>query len=139
MKSINQFINEDSYQINESFLSGFDLSSVVILSSIFSALTSIGITVSGMLVRQFITSLHHSKTRGKKNNILMKLKELTRSIPDVEDKPALAVLNNPGEWDSNMLAELRRALYDKMTPEQIKEFEDLEKEYLKSRNRFYSV
>ena len=139
MKHLEQYINE-SQQINESSIfSAFDISFVVLVSSFFSALTSLGVSVTGNIIKQWISSRHHAKKRAGKNDILMKLKELTRSIPDIEDKPALAVLNNPGEWDSTMIDELRRALFSKMTPEQIQEFEKLESDYLSTRNKFYAV
>ena len=139
MKNLKQYINE-SQQINESSIfSAFDLSFVVLISSLFSALTSLGITVTGNIIKQWLSSKHHASKRAGKNAILMQLKDLTRSIPDIEDKPALAVLNNPGEWDSTMIDELRRALFSKMTPEQIQEFERLEKNYLSTRNKFYSI
>ena len=138
MKNLKQYINE-SQQINESILSSFDVSAVVVISTILSSLMSIGITVTGQFVRSLLSSVHHSKTRDKKNNILMKLKELTRSVPDITDKAAISVLNNPGEWTSTMIDELRRALFEKMTDEQKKEFEQLEKEYLSKRNKFYAV
>ena len=132
-KEVNSFTNESLGAV-----SGFDLSLVVILSSLMGYLTSMGFSITGRMINQMMASKYHEKHRGEKNDLLMKLKELTRSIPDITDPIALKVLNDPGEWDSSMINELRRVLYDKMTKEQQKEFDDLEEKYYDKRKKLYT-
>ena len=137
---INEYWNGETLQpLNESVFSGFDISAAIILTSVLSSVATMGFAITGRIINNLIANARHAKMRCGKNDLLAQLKELTRSIPDVTDKYALSVLNNPGEWDSAMVDELRRALYDKMTDEQRNKFDALEKEYIGARNKFYAL
>lgn len=138
--------NEDEYWasqevvLNEGLSIGsFDVSAAIVITSILSSLATMGFAITGRIINNLIANARHAKMRGGKNDLLGQLKELTRSVPDITDKYALSVLNNPGEWDSAMIEELRRALYDKMTDEQRNKFNALEKEYIGARNKFYAL
>lgn len=118
--------------------SGYDVSLAVMIFGALGYITSMGFAITGRMINQVIASKYHERHRQEKNEILMKLKELTRSIPEIDDKPALSVLNNPGEWDSSMIDELKRALYEKMSPEQQEEFNRLESLYYDKRKKLYT-
>ena len=137
---IEEYWNNQTIQmVNESVFSSFDVSTAVIAAGLLSSLATMGFAITGRIINNLIANARHAKLRGGKNDLLGQLKELTRSIPDITDKYALSVLNNPGEWDSAMVDELRRALYDKMTDEQRAEFDRLEREYITARNKFYAL
>lgn len=140
MKTLSEF-KEENPQVNESLadINPFDISLAVFLYGTLTYVVSMGFSVTGRIINSFISAKNHDKRRIEKNKVLMKLKELTRSIPDIDDVPAKQVLNNPGEWDSTMIDELRRALFDKMTPEQQEEFNKLEQEYYNQRFKTFSM
>lgn len=138
MKHLKEQLNE-SQMINESIFSSMDVSMAIILTSVLSSLVTMGFAITGRVINGLIAATNRDKQRIKRNELLMKLKELTRSIPDIDDKPAIAVMNNPGEWDSIMIDELKRAILSKMSEDQIAEFEQLLKEYLKKHTLINSI
>lgn len=140
MKTLSEF-KEENPQVNESIadVNPFDVSLAVFLYGTLSYVVSMGFGVTGRIINSFLAAKNHDKRRIEKNRVLMQLKELTRSIPNIDDEPAKRVLNDPGEWDSTMIDELRRALFEKMTPEQQEEFNKLEHEYYIQRSKTFAL
>lgn len=138
MKNVIDYIGKE--QVNEGLelLSTYDLSLVVVLSTTLSYLISMGFSITGRMVNKWIHSKNKDRHGSAKVANLQKLKEFSRRLNiDTTDLPQVkSVLNNPGEWTTEMLAELRSAFYDKLTPEQQKEYDQLEKSYTEERNKF---
>lgn len=138
MKDIINVINEDQ-QVNESgVFSAFDLSLAVIISSSVAYLLSMGFRITGNTIQQILFSKNKDRHGKSKVKFLQELKDFARGL-DVDlspNSPAMTVLNNPGEWTTEMCYELKHAMQEQLTPEQRKEFDRLEKQYIEERNRF---
>lgn len=138
MKEVIDVINEEQ-QINESSLfSMFDVTLVSIISSTIATLISVGCGVSAQIVRAMISDKNRNKFGKEKVELLQDLKNFVRELDfDIKDVPqAEAVMNNTGEWTTEMLSELRNGLYSKMNDEQKKKYDELEAKYIKIRNKF---
>lgn len=138
MKEVIDVINEEQ-QINESSLfSMFDVTLVSIISSTIATLISVGCGVSSQMVRALIGEKNRNKFGKEKVGLLQELKNFVRELDfDVSDIPQVeSVLNNTGEWTTEMLSELRNGLYSKMNDDQKKKYDELEAKYIKIRNKF---
>jgi len=138
MKEVIDVINEEQ-QINESSLfSMFDVTFISLISSSIATLISIGCGVSSQMVRALIAEKNRNKFGKEKVELLQELKNFVRDLDfDVSDIPqAESVLNNTGEWTTEMLSELRNGLYSKMDDDQKKKYDELETKYIKIRNKF---
>lgn len=137
MKDIINVINEE--KVNEAgIFSAFDITLVSMIASTIGFLTSIGVGVTGQMVRSIIGARNRDKHGKEKVKLLQDLKNFSRSIEaDLSNNQAvMSVLNSPGEWTTEMCAELRNAVYDQLSDEQKKEYDRLESEYIKERNKF---
>jgi len=138
MKDIINVINEESQQVNEGIFSAFDLSLAVIISSSLTYLLSMGFRITGNTIQSILFSKNKDKHGKSKVKFLQELKDFSRGL-DIDlspNSPAMSVLNNPGEWSTEMCYELKHALQDQLTPEQKKEFDRLERQYIDERNKF---
>lgn len=138
MKEVIDVINEEQ-QINESSLfSMFDVTLISLISSSIATLISIGCGVSSQMVRALIGEKNRNRFGKEKVGLLQELKNFVRELDfDVSDIPQVeSVLNNTGEWTTEMLSELRNGLYSKMNDEQKKKYDELEAKYIKIRNKF---
>lgn len=138
MKDIMNVINEE-HQVNESgMFSAFDLSLAVVLSSSIAYLLSMGFRITGNTIQQILFSKHKDAHGKSKVKFLQELKDFSRGLHvDLSpNSPAMSVLNNPGEWTTEMCYELKHAIQDQLTDEQRKELDRLEKQYIEERNKF---
>lgn len=138
MKEIIDVINEEQVVNESSIFSIFDISLVALLSSTISFLISVGCGVTGQVVRAMVGSKNRDRYGKEKVEILQEFKNFVRELDfDVDDIPqAKEILNNPGEWTTEMCAELRNAFYKKMNPAQRVKYDEFEKKYIKLRNKF---
>lgn len=141
MKDIINVIQEEQ-NTNESILAStitsFDISLIALISSTLSSLISIGIGVSGQIVRAMIGSKNRDAHGKMKVELLQNLKNFVRDL-DVDltkNQAAMSVINDPGEWSTEMCSELRNAVYNQLNDDQKKIFDKLEASYIKERNRF---
>ena len=141
MKELITVINEEN-TTNESLLSSvfsnFDISLIALISSSISAIISVGLGVTGHMIRAWIGSKNRDKHGKSKVKLLQDLKNFTRDLDiDLGDDPIVqSIMNNTGEWTTEMCSELRNAVYNKLTPEQKKLYDILEEDYIKERNKF---
>ena len=140
MKDIINVIEEQN--TNESFLASmmtsFDVSLIALISSTLASLVSIGIGVTGRMVSDMIGSKNKDIHGKMKVQLLQDLKNFVRGL-DVDltkNQVAMSVINNPGEWSTEMCSELRNAVYDQLNDDQKKIFDKLEAAYIKERNKF---
>lgn len=141
MKDIINVIQEEQ-NTNESILTStitsFDISLIALISSTLSSLISIGIGVSGQVVRAMIGSKNRDAHGKMKVELLQNLKNFVRDL-DIDltkNQVAMSVINNPGEWSTEMCSELRNAVYNQLNDDQKKIFDKLESAYIKERNKF---
>lgn len=138
MKDIINIINEEQIVNESSIFSAFDISLIALISGTISSLIGVGIGVTGQMVRAMIGSKNRDVHGKMKVQLLQDLKDFARSLDtDFSDNQVVTnILNNPGEWTTEMCSEFRNAVYDQLNDDQKKIYDKLEKAYIKERNRF---